>query len=75
MAINSSEVDPHDFILSRLTHICLVSKEAAANLLPIVFFRPKKVVFFVSEQMKEAVDKLNLSSRDDFSSTGQTVSI
>ena len=32
-------------------HFCLVSEQAAVNLLPVAYYRPKEVVLFVSPQM------------------------
>lgn len=45
------------------THLCLVSKEAAANLIPITVFHPKKAVLFVTDAMKEAAGQLERSIR------------
>ena len=36
------------------THFCLVSAQAAANYWPIVMYRPKKVVLFVTARMQQA---------------------
>ena len=47
-----------DINLSKRIHFCLVSEQAAANFLPLVSFRPKKVVFFVSDTMVEKVKQL-----------------
>lgn len=34
-------------------HFCLISRESAPNFLPIICYRPKKVLMFVSESMHE----------------------
>lgn len=39
-------------------HLCLVSDQAAANYLPAVCFRPKRVVLVVSQQMREKATSL-----------------
>lgn len=41
--------------------ICMVSGEAAPNLLPIACYRPKKVVMLVSPQMQNQADQLKAS--------------
>ena len=33
-------------------HFCLVSKQAAVNLLPVEHYRPNAVVLFVSHEMQ-----------------------
>ncbi len=45
------------------THFCMVSAQAAANYWPIVMYRPKKVVLFITEPMAAAAAKLEEAIR------------
>lgn len=42
-----------DFFNQFETHFCIVSDQAAANLLPIVYFKPAHLVLLVSKEMRE----------------------
>lgn len=67
------------------THLCLISDQSAANFLPIVYFKPKNVVFVVTKEKREAaramrdalknarpgiqIDELEIDSANDVNST------
>lgn len=50
--------DDEDPLTSVQVHFCLVSAQAAVNLLPVEHYRPKHVILFVSREMKENADAL-----------------
>ena len=49
-------------------HFCTVSGEAAPNLLPIMCYRPRKVVLFVSPELHKAAGDLRASIQEEDSS-------
>lgn len=40
-----------DVLAKCKVHFCLVSEQAAVNLLPVAYYRPKEAVLFVSHKM------------------------
>lgn len=47
-----------DVLAKCKVHFCLVSEQAAVNLLPVAYYRPKEAVLFVSHKMHETADQL-----------------